>query len=101
DGHVLALDLALTVVRGLAGNHDVMDVAFAQASTRDAYKAGAFLELANVCTTDITHRSTKTADHLVDDRSNRALIGRLALDTFRHQFLGRHFLLEVTVRRAG
>ena len=50
---------------------------------------------------DIAHRRAQAADHLVNDRTERALERHLAFNAFRHQLLLRRVLLEIAVCRAA
>src|SRR3569623_273794 len=80
--HISSVITLLPVVRRLAGDHDVVDVAFAQARPRDADKARPALELLDVRRPDIAHGSPQATDELVDHRTARALVRHLAFAAF-------------------
>ena len=50
------------VVRGLAGDDDVVDVGLAQTGVRDADKAGVFLELFDGAAAQVAHAGAQSAD---------------------------------------
>src|SRR5690606_7008435 len=91
----------LPVVRRLAGDHHVVDMALAQAGAGDAHEPGPLLEVGQGRRPDIAHGGAQAADHLVQRRRDRTLVGRLTLDALGHQLLGLDLLLEVSVGRAG
>src|ERR1700722_8423874 len=86
------------VVRALARDGDVVDMAFAQARASNAYELRLLVELGEVSCTDISHRRAQAARELMHDVADRALVGNLTLDPLRHQ-LQRvlDVLLEVAV----
>ena len=90
------------IVRAFAGDRDVMDVAFAQARVGDADELRLLVEFGEVAGADIAHRGAKAAGELVQHVADRALVGHLAFDAFRHQ-LQRvlDVLLEIAVGRAA
>src|ERR1700733_6845139 len=99
------LENALTaarIIRGFAGDGDVVDVALTQARAGDAYELRLLVELGEVSRADIAHRRAKPAGELMHDVADRALVGHLALDALRHQFERvLDILLEVAVGRAA
>src|SRR5690349_20096154 len=74
------------VVRRLARDRNVVDVAFGQAGVGDPDELRALLKLGDRGRSGIAHRGLHAADELVDDLAYGALVGNLALDAFRHQF---------------
>src|SRR6267154_5188921 len=86
------------VIRALARDGDVVDMAFAQARAGDAHELRLLMELGEVSRADIPHRRAQSPGELMHDVSDRALVGHLTLDTLRHQ-LERvlDVLLEVAV----
>src|SRR5690349_10296275 len=86
------------IVRRLARNRHVVDVAFAQARAGDADELRLVVQLLHVARADIAHRGTKTAGELMHDVADRALVGHLTLNAFWHE-LQRvlDVLLEVAV----
>src|SRR5476651_1042974 len=92
----------LPVVRRLAGDRDVVDVALAQAGRGDADEAAVALHLSDGAAAGIAHRGAQTADQLVDDVADRALVRDAALDALWDELQrARHLLLEIAVRRAA
>src|SRR4051795_4389130 len=90
------------IVRRLARDGDVVDVAFAQASAGDADELRLLVQVLHVLGADIAHRGAETAGELVHDVADRALVGHLALDAFAHQFQrALDVLLEGAVALAG
>src|SRR5690606_7249399 len=89
-------------IRALTRDRHVMRMALAQASAGDANEARLFLECLDVGSAHVTHRRLEAAGELVQYACNRALVGNLALDTFRHQLQRvANLRLEVAVRRAA
>ena len=77
-------------------------MALAQARTGQLNKAGFGLEVCNGCSTRIAHGRTQTADQLMQDRRDRALVRYLAFNPLRNQFQRiADVLLEVTISRAA
>src|SRR5438105_5067403 len=72
------------IVRALARDRDVVDVAFAQARAGDADELGLVVEIGKVLGADIAHRRAQAAGELVHDVADRALVGHLALDALGH-----------------
>ena len=58
------------IVGGLAGDHDVVDVAFAQAGAADADEARFLQQFWNRRAATVAHAGFQSADHLVDDHGN-------------------------------
>src|ERR1700744_3607207 len=87
------------IVRRLARDRHVMDMAFAQARTGDADELCLLVEFADVARTDIAHRCTQAACELMHDIGDRPLVRHLALDAFGDQ-LERvlDVLLEIAIR---
>src|SRR5260370_8160310 len=73
------------VVRALARDGDVMDVAFAQARAGDAHELRLLVELGKVSGADISHRGPQATCELMHDVSDRALVGHLTLHPLPHQ----------------
>src|SRR5437660_7362596 len=92
----------LPVVRRLAGDRDVVDVAFAEAGAGDADEGAVFLHLADRAVAGVAHRRPQPADQLVDDVADRPLVGDAALDPLGDELqrVG-DFLLEIAVGRAA
>src|SRR5690348_18157715 len=70
------------VIRGLAGDDDVVDVAFAAAGPADADELGLLLEFGNAAAAAVTHAGAQAADQLGDDHGEGAAIGDASLDAF-------------------
>src|SRR5882757_11422274 len=70
------------VVRALARDGDVVDVAFAQARAGDAHELRLLMELGQVPRADVSHRRAQAAGELMHDVADWALVGHLALDAF-------------------
>src|ERR1700733_11748761 len=75
----------LPVVRRLAGDRDVVDVAFAEAGAGDADELAVLLHLGDGAVAGVAHRGFEAADQLMDDVADRALVRHPALDPFGHQ----------------
>src|SRR5271169_6333737 len=73
------------IVWGLAGDHDVVHVAFAQAGAADADEARFLQQLWNRRAAAVAHARLQSADHLVDDHRDRAAVGNASLNTFGDQ----------------
>jgi hypothetical protein len=65
------------IVRALAGDGDVVDVALAKSGAGDAHEARLLLELRNRFRPDIAHGGAQAPGELVHDRRRRTAIGRL------------------------
>src|SRR5690606_6070567 len=77
-------------------------MALAQAGARDTNEARLFLKRLDVGSAHVTHRRLEAPGKLVQYACNRALVGNLALDTFRHQLQRvANLRLEVAVRRTA
>src|SRR5438876_5901402 len=57
--------LLQVIVRRLAGDDDVVNVALAQAGTADANEASLLLQFGNAGAADVTHSRTQAADELL------------------------------------
>ena len=55
------------IVRGLAGNHHVVDMALAQAGAADAHEARLLQQFGNGRAAAVAHAGFQAADHLIDD----------------------------------
>src|SRR5919197_2108041 len=87
------------VIRRLLRDRDVVRMALAQASARDADEARV-LELLDRGRAAVAHRLPEAADELVEDAAQRPLVGHLPLDSLGDELL--HVLdvaLEVAVLR--
>src|SRR5271170_1485891 len=91
------LRLLNVIVRSLARDDDVVDVAFAQSGIRDAHKAGFCLQVLDRSTAQIAHAGTQSADELVDHCFKRSAMGHAAFNAFRNE-LGQTIL---TIAFAG
>ena len=79
-----------------------MDVAFGQARIGDADEVHAFAHVVDGLHAGVAHCGAQPSDHLVQDRSGRALIGNLAFDAFRDKLVAfADLFLEVTICRAA
>src|SRR3546814_17653536 len=86
------------IVRRLARDCDVVDVAFAQTRVGDAHEFGALAEILEGAAAGITHRGLHAADHLVHYDLRGALERHLALTALGHQLpLVLDILLEIAV----
>ena len=87
------------IIRALPGDGHVMHMAFAQARRGDAYELRFLLQILDRLGADIAHGRAQAARQLVQDTADRATIGHLSLNTFRHQ-LQRvlDVLLEIAIR---
>src|SRR3954453_9789883 len=89
------------VVGRLVRHLDVVRVALLEPSRRDPDELR-LLQLLDGLRADVAHRGTQATDQLVRDRSERAAIGHLTLDAFRHELVvGEHVVLEVAVLGVG
>src|ERR1700684_1879808 len=68
------------VVRALARDGDVVNVAFAQACAGDAHELRFVVEFGEVFRADISHRRTQATGELMHHVADRTLVGHLALD---------------------
>src|SRR5690606_24460364 len=90
------------VVRAFSRDANPMYMALANRGLRDANELGFCLQFRDAGGANVAHPSAQSADELVQHRSNRSLVGYLALDTLRHEFQGiLHLLLEVAVGAAA
>src|SRR6185312_3197744 len=93
---------AARVIRTLARDGHVVDVALAQAGARDTHELRLGVEVGQILAAHIAHRGAQAAGQLVQHVGDRALVGYLALDAFGHE-LERvlDLLLEIAVGRAA
>src|SRR5450631_1687784 len=63
------------IVRSLAGDHHVVDVALAEAGAADAHEASLLQQFWNGGASAITHAGLQSADHLMDDHRDRTAVG--------------------------
>src|SRR5918993_1888438 len=97
-----AIVLPSRIVRRLAGDRDVVDMAFRQARARDADETRALLQVLDGLRARVAHRRLHTPDQLVDDLAYRPLVWDLSLDAFRNELqLVADVLLEISVRRSA
>src|SRR5690606_17976683 len=89
------------VVRSLAGDRHVVDMALAQARAGDADELAAAAHRGDRRMAGIAHRRAEPADELVEGSGGRALVGDLALDTLGDKLVGAGFLLEIAVGGAA
>src|ERR1700733_15701101 len=68
------------IVGGLAGDDDVVDVAFAESSAGDADEAGLLLQFCDGATADVAHAGAESADELEDHGLERPAIGYAAFN---------------------
>src|SRR3954470_23497524 len=76
----------LPVVRRLAQDRDVVDVALAQPGAGDADKGAVALHLGDRAVAGVAHRGAQPADQLVDDAPDRPLMRDPSLDPLGYQF---------------
>src|ERR1700681_4519151 len=90
------------IVRALAGNGDVVDVAFAGAGAGDAHELRLLAQLLEVAGADVAHGGAEPTGELVQDIAEWALERHLPLDPLGHE-LQRilDVLLEVAVGGAA
>ena len=69
------------IVGSLTGNHDIVHVAFSQASAADAYETGLLQKFGNRRAAAVSHAGFESADHLVNDHGKRATVWNASLDT--------------------
>src|SRR6202021_4085231 len=74
------------IVRGLAGDHDVVHMAFAQPGAADADEARLLQELGNCGAATVAHAGLQSSNHLVDDHRDRAAVGNASLNAFWDHF---------------
>src|SRR5258708_26628877 len=90
------------IVRRLAHDVDVVDMALAQARAGDAQELPFLLQLLDGGAAGVAHCRAQAADQLMDDVADRALVGHAALYAFGHQLQrALDLLLEVAVGRAA
>src|SRR5215813_5367942 len=90
------------VIRALARDGNVVNVAFPQPGARNPHELGLVVELCEVLGADVTHRGAQSANELVHDIGNGAFIRHLPLDALRNE-LERvlDLLLKVTIGGAA
>src|SRR5208282_6301409 len=92
--------LAGRIIRALAGDRDIVNMAFAQTCRRNSNKPRARLKFRYVGSSDITHGGAQSANQLVQDHRGRTAIRHLSLDTLGYELqLVGDVLLEIAVRR--
>src|SRR6266567_5187903 len=74
------------IVGGLASDHDVVDVAFAEAGATDAYEARFLQELGNRGAAAVAHARLQSANHLMDDHGDGAAVGNASLNSLGDEF---------------
>src|SRR6059058_3984539 len=65
------------IIRAFAGDGDVVDVAFAQAGSGDAYELRLVMEFGEVFRPDISHRRPEATGELMHDVGDRTLVRHL------------------------
>src|SRR5665647_522632 len=93
------LDAFGPVIRGLAGNYDIVYVGLAETGCGDLDKPGLLMEFLNGGGPGIAHTGTQTAEQLVNHLRDRAAVGHLALNALWYQFAG-FAVLEIAVAGA-
>src|SRR5690554_2086601 len=88
------------IVRGLAGDHHVVDVALLQRRLRDAHEARLLAQLGEVRRAAVAHARAQAAEQLVDAAGEAAPVGHAALDALGHELGRLDVVLEVAVARA-
>src|SRR5579862_5395930 len=68
------------IVGGFPGDHDIVDVAFAEAGAADAHEAGLLQEFGNLRAAAVAHARLQATDHLVDDHRDRAAVRHTSFD---------------------
>src|SRR5438270_3761260 len=92
----------LRVIGGFAGDRDVVDVALAQPGPGDPHEGAVLLHFADRAVAGVAHRCPQSADQLVDDVADRALMRHAAFDPLGDELQrARHLLLEIAVGRAA
>src|SRR5882757_8789549 len=90
-----------TVIRRLFGDLHIMHVALAHPGRGDLNELGARAQFLDRAAAAIAHCRSQSARELINDRSDRALVGNHAFDAFRHIFVEVSFVfLEVALSRA-
>src|ERR1043166_2693828 len=90
------------IIRALARDRHVVDVALAQARAGDAHEARLVAELGEARGADVAHGGAQAAGELMQHGRDRALVGHLTLDALRHELeVVLDVLLEITVGRAA
>src|SRR5438876_6904348 len=77
--------LLQVIVRRLAGDDDVVNVALAQAGAADADKARLLLQFGNAGAADVTHPRAQAADELLRHHRKRTAIGNPTFNSFRNK----------------
>src|SRR5262249_19243134 len=90
------------VVRALARHRHVVDMAFAQASVRDAHEFRFAVKLADRGSADVAHGGPQAAGQLVQHICHRALVRDFGFNAFRHQLqVVLDILLEIAIGRTA
>lgn len=99
-GHWRAIQRSLlkAIIRSLARDDHVVNVAFAQACRSDADKFCALLQFPNAPRSAIAHAASKAADKLLDQPGKWSFIRHLSFDSFRHGFPAFRAFLCIAVR---
>ena len=77
-----------------------MHVAFAETGHGLPDEGRLLLKIGNRLAAAISHARSDAADQLIDDRSQRTLVGHAPFDTFRDEFLSRASALAVAIAAA-
>src|SRR6266704_3633848 len=89
------------IVGCLAGDDDVVNVAFAEPGGSDAHKPAVLLQLAKIGGAAISHSAAQAAGKLIDEAAERPFVGHAPLHALGHGLSAVRCLLRVTVRRPG
>jgi hypothetical protein len=73
------------IVGRLAGNHHIVDVAFAKSRAADAHKTRFLEQLSDGGAPAVAHTRSQPAHHLMHDHGDRSTIRDTPLDAFRHK----------------
>ncbi len=80
---VILLD---AIVGSLAGDHYVVDVAFAESGAADAHEAGFLQEFGDGGAAAVAHAGFQSANHLVDDHGDGTAVGNASFNAFGNEF---------------
>ena len=83
---MLARLVAAAIVRGFAGDGDVVDVAFTQSGAGDAAEFRVVAQITDGRRSGVAHGRLQPTDQLMDDRADGAFVRYPAFDAFRNQF---------------
>src|SRR5580692_912707 len=75
-----------TIVGGLAGDHYIVDVAFAESGAADAHEAGFLQEFGDGGAAAVAHAGFQSANHLVDDHGDGTAIRDASFNAFGNEF---------------